>query len=280
MSLPISFLSDFGTDDEFVGVVHGVIARIAPRSRVVDINHSVRRGDIRAGALALLRAIQYLPPGVTLAVVDPTVGTERRALAVETAEMTFVAPDNGLVSPAVAMMGGAHRIVSIENPDFRLPGEGATFWGRDVFAPAAAVLASGEATLDELGPTIDAHEVTPLLLPLPEVTPGRISGEAWWVDTYGNVQTNISPDDLQSAGLADRPQLLVRLGASTHRIKRGATYAEVRKGELLVHVDSAGLLAIAMREGRACDELNLTERMSVVMERTSTPTIAPRPRPR
>ncbi len=280
MSLPISFLSDFGTDDEFVGVVHGVIARIAPQSRVIDINHRIARGDIRAGALSLLRAVQYLPPGVTLAVVDPGVGTDRRALAVETGEMTFVGPDNGLLSPAVAMMGGAHRIVSIDNPEFRLPAASATFWGRDVFAPAAAALAAGEASLQDLGPAIGAHEVTPLLLPLPEVSAGRVSGEAWWVDTFGNVQTNISPDDLQAAGLEDRTELVVRLGASTHRIKTGATYAQVRKGELLIHVDSAGLVAIAMREGRACDELNLTERMSVVMERTSIPTIAPPPRPR
>ena len=280
MSLPISFLSDFGIDDEFVGVVHGVMARIAPQSRIIDVNHRIAPGDVRAGALALLRAVQYLPPGVTLAVVDPGVGTDRRALAVETVEMTFVGPDNGLLSPAVAMMGGAHNIVSIENPDFRLPGEGATFWGRDVFAPAAAALAAGEALLADLGPTIAPHEVTPLLLPLPEVTPGRVSGEAWWVDTFGNVQTNISPADLEGAGLGDSGELAVRLGASVHRIRRAATYAEVRKGELLVHVDSAGLLAIAMREGRACDQLNLAEGMSVVMEKTSIPTIAPRPRPR
>lgn len=255
-----------------------MMARIAPQSRIIDINHGIARGDVRAGALALVRAVQYLPPGVTLAVVDPGVGTDRRALAVETVEMVFVGPDNGLLSPAVAMMGGAHNIVSIENPDFRLPGAGATFWGRDVFAPAAAALAAGEALLDDLGPT--AHQVTPLLLPLPEVTPGRVSGEAWWVDTFGNVQTNISPDDLRGAGLGDSPELGVRIGASVHRIRRAAAYADVPKGELLVHVDSAGLLAIAMREGRACDQLNLAERMSVVMEKTSIPTIAPRPRPR
>lgn len=280
MSLPISFLSDFGTDDEFVGVVHGVMARIAPQSRVIDINHRIAPGDVRAGALALLRAVQYLPPGVTLAVVDPGVGTDRRALAVETVEMTFVGPDNGLLSPAVAMMGGAHNIVSIENPDYRLPEAGATFWGRDVFAPAAAALAAGEALLTDLGPTIGPHEVTPLLLPLPEITPGRVSGEAWWVDTFGNVQTNISPADLDGAGLGESTELAVRIGASVHRIRRAATYAQVRKGELLIHVDSAGLVAIAMREGRACDQLNLAERMSVVMEKTSIPTIAPRPRPR
>lgn len=279
MSLPISFLSDFGTRDEFVGVVHGVLARIAPGSSVIDINHRIRRGDVRAGALALLRAVQYLPAGVTLAVVDPGVGTDRRALAVETAEMTFVGPDNGLLSPAVAMMGGAHRMVSIENPEFRLPGAGATFWGRDVFAPAAAVLASGEASLPDLGPLIGPQEVTPLLLPLPEVTSGQVSGEAWWVDTYGNVQTNISPENLSEAGLDDCSELAVRIGASSHRIRRASTYADVSRGETLIHVDSAGLMALATREGRACDELNLAQQMSVVIGRTSIPTVEPPRRP-
>ncbi|MDX1447963.1 MAG: SAM-dependent chlorinase/fluorinase [Acidimicrobiia bacterium] len=113
----ISFLSDFGSDDEFVGVVHGVVARLAPEVRVLDVTHSVRRGDVRAGALALTRAIQYLPEGVILAVVDPGVGTERRAIAARTDSGIFVGPDNGVLSPAVAMVGGADMIVSIENPD-------------------------------------------------------------------------------------------------------------------------------------------------------------------
>ena len=152
MSLPISFLSDFGTDDEFVGVVHGVIARIARGSLVIDINHKIPPGNVRSGALSLLRAVQYLPSGVILAVVDPGVGTDRRALAVETSEMIFVGPDNGLLSPAVAMVGGARRMVSVENPEYRLPSAGETFWGRDVFAPAAAALACGEVRLSELGP--------------------------------------------------------------------------------------------------------------------------------
>ncbi len=280
MSLPINFLSDFGTDDEFVGVVHGVLARIAPQSRVIDINHGIAAGSVRAGALSLLRAVQYLPAGVTLAVVDPGVGTDRRALAVETLEMTFVGPDNGLLSPAVAMMGGALQMVSIENPDYRLPGAGNTFWGRDVFAPAAGSLAAGEARLADLGPSLGPHEVTPLLLPLSEITAGRVSGEAWWVDTYGNVQTNISPDDLQVAGLETCSELAVRLGASVHHIRMAETYAQVGRGEMLIHVDSAGMLALAMRGGRACDRLSLTEGRSVVMERTSVPTVAPPPPPR
>ena len=103
---PISFLSDYGVADEFVGVVHGVILRIAPQARVIDVTHGVRRGDVRGGALALVRAVQYLPPGVALAVVDPGVGTGRRGVAVATAWGYFIGPDNGLLAPAVAMTGG------------------------------------------------------------------------------------------------------------------------------------------------------------------------------
>ena len=149
---PISFLSDFGRADEFVGVVHGVIATIAPAVRVIDLTHDIVPGDVLGGALSLVRSIQYVPSGVVLAVVDPGVGTARRAVAAETEWGHFVGPDNGLLSPAVALMGGATRTVSLENPDVMLPSQGATFHGRDVFAPAAAVLASGEATLDDLGP--------------------------------------------------------------------------------------------------------------------------------
>ena len=122
VALPVSFLSDFGHLDEFVGVVHGVIYRLSPDSRIIDITHGIPAGDVRAGALALTRAIQYLPPGVVLAVVDPGVGTARRAIAAATEFGFFVGPDNGLLSPAVAMMGGAHSINSIENPEVMIPG--------------------------------------------------------------------------------------------------------------------------------------------------------------
>src|SRR5665811_1342963 len=159
MSLPISFLSDFGHSDEFVGVVHGVLAKLAPTSRVIDVTHEVQRGNVRAGALALMRSVQYLPSGVILAVVDPGVGTDRKALAVETPMGVFVGPDNGLLSPAVAMVGGASRIVSIENEEARIPSVGATFDGRDIMAPAAALLAAGEAGIDDLGPEVGEGEV-------------------------------------------------------------------------------------------------------------------------
>jgi S-adenosylmethionine hydrolase len=259
----VSFLSDFGVGDEFVGVVHGVIARISPETRVIDVAHGIPAGDVRGGALALTRAVQYLPEGVLLAVVDPGVGTDRRAIAAETPWGFFVGPDNGLLSPAVAMVGGASRIVSIENPELRIPSPGATFEGRDRFAPAAAVLSSGEAELSDLGPEVPPDAVTPLLLPLPENEDGRVSGEAWWVDTFGNVQTNIGPDELRMTGAAPGRSVRVRVGTTVREMPWVESYGEVEEGSLLLHVDSAGLVALAVRGGRADEALNLAVGSSV-----------------
>jgi S-adenosyl-L-methionine hydrolase (adenosine-forming) len=271
-ALPISFLSDFGLADEFVGVVHGVLAKLAPESRVIDVGHGTQRGDVRGAALSLTRAIQYLPEGVALVVVDPGVGSERMALALETDWGFFVGPDNGVLSPAVAMVGGARVMVSIENPEARIPSPGDTFHGRDVFAPAAALLASGEAAIHDLGPEVGPDSVQPLLLPLPETEGNLVTGEAWWVDRFGNVQTNIGPDDLAAVGLAPGSTLTMKVGATLHTVSWAASYADVEPGETLVHVDSAGLIAIAVRNGAADEELNLSAGVAVTLAGTgSTP---------
>jgi len=267
-SLPISFLSDFGLADEFVGVVHGVLAKLAPGSRVIDVGHGTPRGDVRAAALAMTRAIQYLPEGVALVVVDPGVGSERKALALQAEWGFFVGPDNGVLSPAVAMVGGARVMVSIENPEARIPSPGETFHGRDLFAPAAALLASGEASIRDLGPELGPGEVQPLLLPLPETKDASVTGEAWWVDGFGNVQTNIGPDDLAAVGLAPGAMLTLRVGASVHSIPWASSYSDVEPGEPLVHVDSAGLMAIAVRGGSADQMLNLSSGVSVTLAGT------------
>jgi S-adenosylmethionine hydrolase len=264
-SLPISFLSDFGLVDEFVGVVHGVLAKLAPDSRVIDVGHGTPRGDVRAAALAMTRAIQYLPEGVALVVVDPGVGSERKSLAVQTDWGYFVGPDNGVLSPAVAMVGGASLMVSIENPEVRIPSPGETFHGRDLFGPAAALLASGEAAIRDLGPELAPDQVQPLLLPLPETEGNVVTGEAWWVDRFGNVETNIGPDDLRAVGLAPGAVLTVRVGASVHSIPWAGAYSDVEPGELLIHVDSAGLIAIAVRDGSADQSLNLSSGVSVTL---------------
>ncbi len=267
MSLPISFLSDFGYQDEFVGVVHGVLARIAPDSRIVDITHGIAPGDVRAGALTLMRAIQYLPQGVALAVVDPGVGTSRTPIAAETSWGFFVGPDNGLLSPAVAMVGGATRIVAIENPELVIPSEGATFDGRDRFGPAAAVLAGGEARLSDLGGEIDPAGVMPLMLPLSDVDGEVLSGQAWWIDRFGNAQTNVSPEELSVLGVRPGSDITVRVGNRDHTVPWVVAYGAVEPGTPLVHVDSYGLIALAVREGRADEWFGLSEGTRVSFSR-------------
>ncbi|MDP8959395.1 MAG: SAM-dependent chlorinase/fluorinase [Actinomycetota bacterium] len=261
--LPIAFLSDFGLSDEFVGVVHGVIARIAPEVRVIDVTHGVGRGDVRAGALALLRAVQYLPPGVALAVVDPGVGSDRRPIAARSPWGYFVGPDNGLLAPAIQMVGGAEQVVALENPQFVIPHEGATFAGRDQFAPAAAVLASGQAKLEDLGSPVAPGTLTPMLLPLTEVSDRQAQGEVWWVDHFGNAQTNIAPQELSALGVQPGDRLILRVGGAVHELPWLSSYAEADVGEALVHIDSYGLMAIAVREGRADERFNLAERLAV-----------------
>jgi len=265
MTEPISFLSDFGHADEFVGVVHGVIARIEPDIPVIDVVHEIPRGDIRAGALALLRAIQYLPNGVALAVVDPGVGTARRPIAVRTEWGHFVGPDNGLLAPAVAVVGGANLMVALEDPQFRIPAKGATFDGRDVFAPAAAVLASGQADISDLGPELAVDSVTPLMLPLVEPDPTVAVGEVFWVDHYGNVQTNITPGDLTAIGVAPGSDVAVRVGATEHVLSWVEAYGDVDDGAGLIHVDSYGQVAVAVRGGRADESYALAPGVAVTM---------------
>lgn len=268
LPLPISFLSDFGHDDEFVGVVHGVIARIAPEVRVIDIGHNFPRGDIQTASLALLRSIQYIPDGVALAVVDPGVGTERPAIAARTPWGHFVGPDNGVLAAAVAMVGGADLIVSIESDAYRLPAEGATFHGRDVFAPAAAVLASGEAEIGDLGPEVDPRLVVPMMIPLVDVDAfGAVKGEVLWVDHFGNAQTNVSPDDLATIGLEPRADVELIVAGTEHRLPWVEAYAHVPEGEALLHVDSYGQIAVAIRDGRADEAFGLAARTSVTLRR-------------
>jgi len=266
--VPISFLSDFGYDDEFVGVVHGVIARIAPEVRVIDIGHNFPRGDVQTASLALLRAIQYVPDGVALAVVDPGVGTDRPAIAARTPWGLFVGPDNGVLAAAVAMVGGADLIVAIESEDYRLRAEGATFHGRDIFAPAAAVLASGEADITDLGPEIDPGMVVPMMIPLVEADAyGFVKGEVLWVDHFGNAQTNVTATELASIGLEPRADVGMAIAGMEHRLPWVEAYAHVPFGEALVHVDSYGQIAIAVRDGRADEVFSLTARTAVTFKR-------------
>lgn len=260
----ISFLTDYGTADEFVGVVKSVIRAIAPGVTVIDITHEIEPHDVRAGGLALARAAQYLVPGVVLAVVDPGVGTERKGVAIEVGDgqSVLVGPDNGLLAPAVAMVGGATRAVVLDNPAIHLTSAGPTFDGRDVFAPAAAQLCTG-TPFEELGTAIDPNLLVPGILPVagPEKD-GSYSSEVLWVDRFGNAQLNVDPDDVEAFG----DVIGLRVGQLTRTVQRARTFADVPTGGIGLIVDSYGLLAITVDRGSAADELRLHEGDTVVLE--------------
>ena len=231
-----------------------VIRGIAPHVAVIDLTHDVPPHDVRAGSLALARCAQYVAPGVVLAVVDPGVGTARRAVAVQVAEGqgVFVGPDNGLLAAAVAMTGGAERAVELSNPAFHLPAPGATFAGRDVFGPAAAHLCAG-VPLDELGEAVDPLGLQPGIMPLSRQEGRGIAAEVLWVDRYGNVQLNVDPEEVVALG--DR--LTVRAGAHTRTAAIRDAYAEVGPGEVGLVVDSYGLLSLAADRTSAAEMLSL-----------------------
>ena len=240
--------------DEFVGVVHGVIRSIAPEVTVVDVCHQVPPYDIRAGSLTLVRAVQYLAPGVVLGIVDPGVGTERRALAVEVAggEAVFVGPDNGLLAPAVSLVGGAERAVELTAEAYRLPAPGPTFAGRDIFAPAAAHLCRG-VDLAELGPPVDPLSLRPGLVPLSRVEGEALAAEVLWVDHFGNVQLNVGPDEVAAHG----ERVAVRWREHLRVAARVAAFDDIGPGQLGLIVDSYGLVALALDRASAADELGL-----------------------
>jgi S-adenosylmethionine hydrolase len=250
----ITFLSDYGTGDEFVGVVHSVIRSIAPEVRVIDLTHEIPPYDVRAGSLTLGRAAQYLCPGVVLAVVDPGVGTARRGIAVEVGggQSYLVGPDNGLLASAVAMSGGATAAVELLNPDYQLPAPGATFAGRDVFAPAAAHLCLG-VPLTDLGSPIDPLSLLPGILPLPREEDGALVAEVIWVDRFGNCQLNVDPDEIAHLG----PRVQLRWGDDVRTAERSPTYDGIGAGQVGLVLDSYGMLAVCLGRRSAADELRL-----------------------
>lgn len=248
----ITFLSDYGTGDEFVGVVKSVIRSIAPHVTVLDLTHEVPPYDVRAGSLTLGRAAQYLCPGVVLAVVDPGVGSERRAIAVEVGDgqSYLVGPDNGLLASAVAMSGGATAAVELTNTDYQLPAPGPTFAGRDIFGPAAAHLCQG-VPLDDLGRRVDPLSLLPGLLPLSRDEGGVLVAEVLWVDRFGNCQLNVDPDEVAHLG----PRVQLRWHDDVRTATRADTYEGIEGGQVGLVVDSYGMLSVCLGKRSAADEL-------------------------
>lgn len=264
----ISFLTDYGTVDEFVGVVKGVIRDIAPHVVVIDLTHEIGPFDVRAGSLTLARSISYLPVGVVLAVVDPGVGTDRRGVAIEVAggDGVLVGPDNGLLAPAAAMAGGAERAVVLTNAEFHLSAPGATFAGRDIFAPVAAHLCNG-VDLFDLGEPIDTDLLIPGVVPLPRSEGDVLVAEVLWVDRFGNCQLNVGPDELAMFGDPVRVTVGELSGDPIVRVaSRSATFHDLGSGSLGLVTDSYGMLALALDRRSAAAELGVAAGDQVVVQ--------------
>jgi hypothetical protein len=267
MARPITFLSDYGTDYEFAGVCRAVITRIAPEAPVVDITHGIPRHDVRHGAAVLAKVLPYAAPGVHLAVVDPEVGTERRAIAVRVEEddRILVGPDNGLLWPASERFGGAIEAADVSLSPVRLEPLSATFHGRDVFAPVAAALAQG-ASLGEVGDALAPGSLAKLERPQPTIEPRRrVIAPVAYVDRFGNAALELSERQAIEAGLKLGHRLWVEAGGVTLDAVYAVTFADVPPQALLLYLDSYRNLALAVNRDSAAERLELAPGDEVVL---------------
>jgi S-adenosylmethionine hydrolase len=252
----LTFITDYGLEDGFVAACHGVAARIAPGARVIDITHLVQPGDVRRGAAVLAQTVPYLPPAVHVAVVDPGVGTARRGVAVQAGESILVGPDNGLLSWAVAGLGGARQAFQLTNGDLWLHPVSPTFHGRDIFMPVAAHLAT-DTDLATVGDQIDLGDLVTLPAPTSRVRDGEAEGEVMSVDRFGNVQLSIEAADVGQLGVGVGSPIVVRAGRRQLTVPFLETFAAVAPGEVVAFTDSAGLISLAVNAGDAAQQLGL-----------------------
>lgn len=253
----VTLLTDYGLAGEFVGVCHGVITRVAPEARVIDLTHGIPRHDVRAGALTLARSLLYLPVGIHVAIVDPGVGSARRAVAVGLTDgRILVGPDNGLLWPASRLAGGIVDAVEISSSQYRLEPVSATFHGRDIFAPVAAALALG-VELADVGKRIDPATLQTLELPTPCQRDRTLIVEVIGIDEFGNAQLGADAGALQRIGAAPGAELTVCASGGELKVRLGRTFSDVAAGQLLLHLDSGGWLAIAINRGSAAERLGL-----------------------
>jgi S-adenosylmethionine hydrolase len=254
----VSLLTDYGTRDDFVGVCHAVIRRILPGAEILDLSHGVPRHDVRQGALTLRNALPYLPIGVHVAVVDPQVGTERRAVALRCADgRLMVGPDNGVLSLAWDAAGGVTEAVDVSRSPHRLEPVSATFHGRDVFAPVAAHLAAGAELLDS-GDPLDPGELTTLELPTPRLEKDAVVAHVVAIDGFGNVVLDLTHDDLIRLGMTIGTPVTVEVDERWREAMVVQTFADVDEGEALVYEDAWGSVAVAVNRGDAASELGVS----------------------
>ena len=248
----VTFLTDFGLVDDFVGTCHGVIKRLAPEVEIIDITHGISPQAVLQGALVLRNTIPYMPEGVHLAVVDPGVGSSRRPLVLrDAAGRLYVGPDNGLLVPA-AETNGIESAHELANAAFALESVSRTFHGRDLFAPAAAHLALGIEPA-ELGPPLALDALVRLDVPVAEVDEHTVRAAVLYVDRFGNMQLNLTRDDLESVGVAPGTRFELEVAGERYYATAARTFADARPGEIVLYEDSYRNIAIAINRGSAAE---------------------------
>jgi len=273
----VSFLSDLGRIDETVGVVAAVIRDLAPHAGVVHLTHDVPAYDVRAGSLALARAIGHVPSGVVMAAVDagPSCGRPFVAIEVADAAGVLIGPDNGLLAPAVAMAGGAERAVLLDDPAYQLASPGAVSFVRDLLAPVAAHLCNG-VDLAQLGTMVDADQLLPGVVPLPRPVEGGdqpgVVCEVLWVDRFGNAQLNIGPDDVQPWATTLGARLQVVTTDATRTAERVQHAGFLGAGSLGLVLDAHGMMALVLDRRSAAEELQVAAGDQVTL--TALPGVA------
>lgn len=254
----ITLTTDFGLTDGYVGTMRGVILSIAPEATLVDLSHQIPAQDLWAGAFVLYQAVPFFPPeAIHAVVIDPGVGSERRALAVRTSQGIFVAPDNGVLSYVLAT-AHQHEAISLTNPAYQMPRVSTTFHGRDIFAPAAAHLANG-VPLEELGP----RAINLVRLPTPEskaTAEGDLFAHVIHIDHFGNLILNVTAADVDE-------DVILELGGHTiEGLSR--TFADVAHGQPLAYVGSSrDHVEIALREGNAAREIGINVGDQILIRR-------------
>jgi S-adenosylmethionine hydrolase len=253
----ITFLTDFGLEDDFVGTCHGVMKRIAPEIEIIDITHGIQPHEVLQGAIMLANTLPYLTEGVHLAVVDPGVGGERRAIALRSGDgRLYVGPDNGLLVPAAEKLGGIEAAHEITNLEYALQPISATFHGRDIFSPAAAHLAQGVA-IEELGPAVEPGSLARIEVPKPDVTDRRIRACCLYIDRFGNMQLNLAREHLERLGIEPGTQVELELATERYFAIAARTYTDARGGEIILYEDAYENIAIAISGGSAAETFSV-----------------------
>jgi S-adenosylmethionine hydrolase len=263
----ITFLSDYGLEDEFVGVCRGVVKRFAPDVQILDIAHGIPPQDVSAGATVLAQAVLYMPLAVHLAIVDPGVGTPRRAVVIATSSgPLLVGPDNGVLSLATEALGGATRAFAITNQSLFLETPSRTFHGRDIFAPVAARLALG-MELEEVGKAVPIDSLIRIDMPPARVDDDHVHSRVVQIDHFGNLQLNFGRSELEGIGILLGDQIEVRIGGRSFKAPYSQAFSEVKKGGLILLEDSHRHLMLAVNMGNARETLEARRGDPVIIAR-------------